>query len=42
MIQLIVQDPALRLAAILSVFTYVGAFGVLFGVRYSARRNRKR
>ncbi len=41
MIQLILQDPALRLAAILSVFSYAGAYGILFGVRYSERRRKR-
>jgi hypothetical protein len=41
MIQIILQDPALRLATVLAVFGYVGAFGILFGVRYSERRNKR-
>jgi hypothetical protein len=40
MIQLILRGLALRLAAILSVFAYVGAFGILFGVRYSERHEK--
>jgi hypothetical protein len=42
MIQLILQDPIFRLAAVLSVFGYVGAFGILFGVRHAARQKKKR